>query len=448
MPIRQLLNASEMARIIHRPGDHHGFDDVNTYFDWFDKAFERLTTGLPLGWSGPAGGDFPLTFLTPAGFSWEQWNKSVSPAPPIPSHSMPLTDRVEWLLASEATDAPTGFSPGATYAEETLEFVYISDMLHHRAELDVDSILRQPLSFGDYVTGNAFFPKQHRVDLISMSNGGLPVIIWLHPYSYATGYTATYGQAQVWEHLTTAGFIVITYDQVGFGIRLPQGGTSFYARYGNKASLFGHMVKDARAAIDLAYCLSAEGRQNVTCQTGQQFTPTYPDQLVNIPNTDPNRIFVMGYSLGGNVALHVAAMDARVAAVGAFAAFTPYRTDSNDRPTGGIARLYDLQAILPRLGYFAERPQDIPYDYDELLGSIAPRPMLLHTPMRDRDATFVDVNQTVAKVALAYQQHGASAALNHSYPDTMTQMTLTETALASEWAVAVAKSLLLTKSVF
>jgi hypothetical protein len=27
-------------------GDHHGFDDVNTYFDYFDAAFDRLhTTG-------------------------------------------------------------------------------------------------------------------------------------------------------------------------------------------------------------------------------------------------------------------------------------------------------------------------------------------------------------------------------------------------------------------
>lgn len=55
--------------------------------------------------------------------------------------------------------------------------------------------------------------------------------------------------------------------------------------------------------------------------------------------TAVDRIFLAGYSLGGNVALHAAALDARVAGVAAFSAFTPFRTDSNDRPTLGLRRL-------------------------------------------------------------------------------------------------------------
>jgi hypothetical protein len=41
---------------------------------------------------------------------------------------------------------------------------------------------------------------------------------------------------------------------------------------------------------------------------------------------------------------------------------------------------YDLHAVLPRLGFFAADPSTVPYDYDELIGSLAPRPVLLHTP--------------------------------------------------------------------
>jgi dienelactone hydrolase len=33
---------------------------------------------------------------------------------------------------------------------------------------------------------------------------------------------------------------------------------------------------------------------------------------------DPKRIYIAGYSLGGNVALHLAALDSRVAGVAAF----------------------------------------------------------------------------------------------------------------------------------
>lgn len=33
------LNTGGKVQIIHRPGAHHGFDDVNSYFDWFDTQF-------------------------------------------------------------------------------------------------------------------------------------------------------------------------------------------------------------------------------------------------------------------------------------------------------------------------------------------------------------------------------------------------------------------------
>ena len=42
--------------------------------------------------------------------------------------------------------------------------------------------------------------------------------------------------------------------------------------------------------------------------------------------------------LGGTVALHAAALDSRIKGVASFAGFTPLRTDSLDKPTGGISR--------------------------------------------------------------------------------------------------------------
>jgi hypothetical protein len=46
---------------------------------------------------------------------------------------------------------------------------------------------------------------------------------------------------------------------------------------------------------------------------------------------------------------------------------------------------------VPRLGLFAEREALVPYDYEELLAGLAPRPLLLVTPELDRDATLEDV---------------------------------------------------------
>ena len=139
--------------------------------------------------------------------------------------------------------------------------------------------------------------------------------------------------------------------QVGFATRLRDGGTTFYARHGGSASLFGHMTRDARGAVDLLACLTPAGRANGTqCGDGENHHGAYPSKLARIPAVDPTRIFVAGYSLGGNVALHAAALDSRLAGAAAFAASTPYRGETADKPTGGLRRLYEMHGLLPRLG--------------------------------------------------------------------------------------------------
>lgn len=149
------------------------------------------------------------------------------------------------------------------------------------------------------------------------------------------------------------------------------------------------MVADVRAAVDFALCRSSLRGNSTLCSPGGK--PDPPPSISRIPYVDINSIYVAGFSLGGTVALHAAALDDRIAGLATFAGFTPFRTDSLDRPTGGLARLFDLHALLPRMGYFRDNPAQVPYDYDELISSIAPRPILLYTPQSDRDATYEDV---------------------------------------------------------
>jgi cephalosporin-C deacetylase-like acetyl esterase len=54
---------------------------------------------------------------------------------------------------------------------------------------------------------------------------------------------------------------------------------------------------------------------------------------------DPTRLTVAGYALGGNVALHASALDERIKSVAVFSGFTPFRTDYNNKTTGGLQRL-------------------------------------------------------------------------------------------------------------
>jgi pimeloyl-ACP methyl ester carboxylesterase len=143
----------------------------------------------------------------------------------------------------------------------------------------------------------------------------------------------------------------------------------------------GHMVEDTRAAID---ALSREAQ------------------------VDPNRIYLFGYSMGGNIALHTAVLDPRVKGVVSLNGFTPMRTDTADKRTGGIARYFREHDLLPRMGAFAGKEAQLPYDYDELIAAIAPRPVFVLSPQLSRDTTPADVKLAVEQAKKIYRLYNAA----------------------------------------
>ena len=120
------------------------------------------------------------------------------------------------------------------------------------------------------------------------------------------------------------------------------------------------------------------------------------------------------------------------AALGAFPlqrelrlALLPRRTERVTRPSGGLRRLFETHALLPRLGFFEREPHRVPYDFDELLRAIAPRPALLHTPTRDRDANASEVDALIDRVRWArLVQHA---------PPTATRMGSAEVKVLVRW---------------
>jgi cephalosporin-C deacetylase-like acetyl esterase len=387
-----LFDRAEAVQLAYRAGGHEtNAEDIERYVDWLDGVFGR---GPALAPSRPI---YPI-YADWQRVSGESVDISKFP-PPLSSELLRLDDgriaanAVEWNEKKPAIRArmatllgepiPTG--PGQAGA-------YGAEKDHWQAMLNRDytppDVERLSLSFGNYIPGELFRPKSAAV--AGASARKMPAIIWLQAHSVPFGYVPAQGSLGRRFHFewAQAGFAVFAFDQIGQGRRLTEV-QRFYERHPH-ASLLGRTVQDVRAAVDAL-------RQ-------QDFV-------------DPDRIYVLGYANGGMAALHAAALDERIAGVIAVAGFTPMRTDTAGKGTGGIARWSHWLPLLPRLGAFIGHEEKIPYDYDEVLALVAPRPIVLIQPTVDYHSTAVDVRACVAEARKVFALHGRAAALCYTEVD-------------------------------
>ena len=341
-----LLGYPERLRIQYRPGQHGPItpEHIEQNLDWLDLSFRR---------GDATQAEFPEALLHD--FDVDAWQQGLSDAdrtPPISRASRTNDERrrsIEWMLGARPGDVRVhSTAPYLTAAESQM-------MTHDRWA--VPGVERIPIRLGNGVRGNAYIG--------SRAEAPLPVVIWLHPYSYHSGYNEGYGVqgTTVYHRLASEGFAVLAFDQCGFGLRLLEG-TRFYEEF-PRWSRLGRMVEDARSAIDLA--------------TGQAGSSERP-----LPPLDGRRVVLLGYSLGALTALHTAALDDRVYAVAAVSGWNPFRDSESNSATGGWAPLAEWHGVLPKLSLFRDRAAALPYDLGDALALIAPRPTLIYAARRDR----------------------------------------------------------------
>ena len=344
--VYRLLGAEQNLRIDYRIGGHSSGPppeqvsraDRQRNLDWMDLAFGRgLTKHV----------EFPEQLIHD--FDWKQWRSQQNTARLAIAKNAPSIERVKWSLGQAPKTLPlVDQSEFFTDAESSL-------MTHDR--WTPRGVRRVPIHFGQGVRGNLFFKE----GLVTPA----PVVVWLHPLSYHSGYNEGYGVqgTTVYHRLAENGFAVIAYDQCGFGLRLVEG-RDFYKNHPSWSKL-GRMVMDARAAVSFA----VEGRGSAKSA---------------IPEFDIKRVFLLGYSSGALTAMYASALDDRVAGVACFSGWTPLRDAVNGRATGGNRRLWELHGMQPLLGLFDGRESEMPFDYDDVLGLVLPKPCLVVTPQHDR----------------------------------------------------------------
>jgi len=122
------------------------------------------------------------------------------------------------------------------------------------------------------------------------------------------------------------------------------------------------------------------------------------DLLVSLPEVDPERIGVIGHSLGGHNSLFVAAFDERIKAVVTSCGFNSFRKYYNGDLTGWTSPRY-----MPRVAtVYAKDPGKVPFDFTEILGAIAPRPVFINAPTGDSNFEVSGVKDCVSAALPVY----------------------------------------------
>ena len=123
------------------------------------------------------------------------------------------------------------------------------------------------------------------------------------------------------------------------------------------------------------------------------------DLLASLPYVETNRLVAIGHSLGGHNALFTAAFDARIQAVAVSCSFDSFRDYYDGNPeVWREGKGWCQVRYMPRLAAYAGRLGEIPFDFDDVLSAIAPRPLYINAPKGDSNFRWRSVARIVDRV--------------------------------------------------
>ena len=124
------------------------------------------------------------------------------------------------------------------------------------------------------------------------------------------------------------------------------------------------------------------------------------DLLQSLPEVDPDRIGVIGHSLGGHNALFLSAFEPRVRAVATSCGFNAFR-----HYYGGDLKGWSHRGYMPRIAQlYGSDAGRMPFDFTEVLGILAPRPVFISAPVGDHNFAVAGVRECIEAALPVYER--------------------------------------------
>lgn len=134
------------------------------------------------------------------------------------------------------------------------------------------------------------------------------------------------------------------------------------------------------------------------------------DLLDRLPFVKRGRYATIGHSLGGHNSVFTAVFDDRIRVV-----VSSCGLDSFLDYMGGNVKGWTGDRYMPNLGRYAVR--DIPFDFHELIASLAPRPCLISAPIGDTNFRWESVDRVAGAARQIYGLYRVPENLIVEHPD-------------------------------
>lgn len=142
------------------------------------------------------------------------------------------------------------------------------------------------------------------------------------------------------------------------------------------------------------------------------------DYLSTLPFVRTNGFAVIGHSLGGHNGVFTAVLDERLKVVVSSCgldSFVDYH--GGDPSVWKAERGWCQQRYMPRLIEYGTRLHEIPFDFPELVGALAPRLCFINAPLGDTNFRWRSVDDVVAAARPVYELLGVAGNLVVEHPD-------------------------------
>jgi len=187
------------------------------------------------------------------------------------------------------------------------------------------------------------------------------------------------------KELAQRGYVVIAPDYPGFGDMEHYNFETDRYQSGTMKAIFNHM-----RCIDLL-----QARKDV----------------------DPKRTGVLGHSLGGHNALFVAAFDTRIKVIVSSCGWTLFDYYNNGKQNTNTLGPWAQEVYMPfiRDKYNLDASK-LPFDFDEIIAALAPRPFFSNSPLNDANFDVNGVKKGIANASSVYRFFNAAQNLQVRYP--------------------------------